>query len=294
MLNAHQMIRLLFLSSLVFCAATACKSPVTDGSGGTTPESTTTTAELSDETSSPSAQPDNNPTDDEGENQETEVPSPDLLSSEASTPEVSTPEAPTPEPPPEATSPEETGLADLEKIVDTIAAEDAIAPDTEPVPQVALALATDGLQVITLQTGSIRTIPFEAEGDRTLQVVTQILGKPTETVESPECPAGPMTVTTWSNGLAINTTNQTFIGWTIRPQSQSQSQSQANDQDLTTVSGVGLGTTVGDLKAAYSVDIFESSLGTEFNVGTLSGIVSADQPDGVITNLWAGVNCIFR
>ena len=65
--------------------------------------------------------------------------------------------------------------------------------------------------------------------------------------------------------------------------------------NLTTVDGVGLGKTLTDLEANYSVDVIESTLGTEFNASnSLFGLVSANEPNGVITNLWSGVACIFR
>ena len=49
-----------------------------------------------------------------------------------------------------------------------------------------------------------------------------------------------------------------------------------------------------DPQAAYTVEVFESSLGTEFAAGDLSGILTADARDATVENLWAGATCIFR
>lgn len=273
MLKHHRVIQLLALAILVISVPTACRAPsdpdpLADGRSDRPGTESSTTP---DSVSSPTTPAEANSADSDSATRDPVDPANS------------------------AASPEETGIADLEKIVDTIAPQNSSdqshqtgdgPAETGLEDEVALAIATDGLQIITVQTGSIRTIPFETEGDRTIQIVTKVLGNPTETVDANECPAGPMTVTTWPNGLAINTTDQKFMGWNVRPMSA--------NPELTTVAGVGIGTTVKDLKAVYGVEIFESSLGTEFNVGSLSGILSADQPDGTITHLWAGVNCIFR
>ncbi|NET53491.1 MAG: hypothetical protein F6K09_34000, partial [Merismopedia sp. SIO2A8] len=180
-------------------------------------------------------------------------------------------------------------LAELEKVVEAIAPKEEQSThqgSTAPTEGVALALSLNGLQAINVQTGSIRNLEFDGESDLTHQVVTDAFGTPTQTTEAGECPAGPMAVTSWSNGLSINTANQKFIGWSVRP-------GPAN-KDLTTITGVGIGTSLNDMQKAYTVEVFDSSLGVEFNVGQMSGLLSANAPEGVITDLWAGTNCIFR
>jgi ribosomal protein L27 len=43
-----------------------------------------------------------------------------------------------------------------------------------------------------------------------------------------------------------------------------------------------------------AVTIEDSTLGIEFSAGDLSGLLSSREPDGEITNLWAGTTCIAR
>lgn len=163
---------------------------------------------------------------------------------------------------------------------------EAPANDIQENPAFMVALADGGLQTVDVQTGSTLDILFEVDGDIAVSTVSISFGDPTETVDTSECPAGPLKITTWPNGLSLNTLDEAFVGWSIRPNSGS--------ENLTTIAGVGIGTSVKNLQEAYEVEVFESSLGTEFNVGQMSGILSSDQPDGEIINLWAGLNCIFR
>ena len=77
-----------------------------------------------------------------------------------------------------------------------------------------------------------------------------------------------------------------FVGWTVRLNT---------DKNLTTVDSIGLGKTLADLKANYKVEVIQSTLGTEFVTSNgLSGLLEANEPDGVITNLWSGIACNFR
>lgn len=219
-------------------------------------------------------------------------------------------------------SEEETGIADLREFVDEIAPEPndselasptssasgtkqdsspsdnktdnktddqpTVVPPADPqdTPTFMMALADDGLQTVDVQTGSTLDLLFEVDREIAVSTVSTALGDPTETVDTSECPAGPLKITTWSNGFSLNTLDEVFVGWSVRPD--------LGSENLTTIAGVGIGTSRKNLQDAYDVEIFESSLGTEFNVGQMSGILSSDQPDGEITNLWAGLNCIFR
>ena len=71
------------------------------------------------------------------------------------------------------------------------------------------------------------------------------------------------------------------MGWGVRPQTESAT--------LTTVEGIGIGSTLNDLKATYEgdsvVEVMDSSLGVEFCTNQLAGLISANEPDGVITDL---------
>ncbi|MBD1918595.1 MULTISPECIES: hypothetical protein [Cyanophyceae] len=151
---------------------------------------------------------------------------------------------------------------------------------------VGLTLTDEGLQVINLQTGSTTPLAFDTDMAISLDAVTQILGEPEETGENSECPSGPLTIARWSNGLALNAADDTFVGWAM--------QSGDDDTTLTTVSGIGIGSTRQELEEAYTVEVMDSSLGVEFSAGDLFGLLTSSEPTGTITSLWAGVACNFR
>ncbi|MGF1520351.1 MAG: hypothetical protein ACFCVB_21470 [Nodosilinea sp.] len=170
---------------------------------------------------------------------------------------------------------------------------DAVDPVSgEPIPgeqvedtETVLALSGEGLQLVGDQTGSTTALEFGTDMDFVEGVVTNILGTPLESGMNEECGAGPQMITQWPGGLVLHAADGEFIGWSARPYT---------DATLTTMAGVGIGSTRGELEAAYTVEVFESSLGTEFSTGDLSGILTADAPDALVENLWAGTTCIFR
>lgn len=168
-----------------------------------------------------------------------------------------------------------------------LAADDAVGAPTERLADVVLSLAGDGVFVTNEQSGNTQAIPFGTNIATSQAAVSSILGDPTETTQNNECGAGPMSFITWSNGFTMNAMQDQFVGWTVRPDTES--------ADLTTMDGIGLGKTLADLEANYSVDVIESTLGTEFNASdSLFGLLSANEPNGVIINLWSGIACNFR
>ncbi|HSM83100.1 MAG TPA: hypothetical protein VLS96_15525 [Nodosilinea sp.] len=148
-----------------------------------------------------------------------------------------------------------------------------------------LALTGEGLQLVGDHSGSTVTLAFGSEMALVADAVTSILGEPLESGENSECGSGPQMITQWPEGLVLHAANGEFIGWSVRPDA---------GETLTTMAGVGVGSTRRDLEAAYTVEVFESTLGTEFSTGDLFGILSTAEPDATIENLWAGTTCNFR
>lgn len=61
---------------------------------------------------------------------------------------------------------------------------------------------------------------------------------------------------------------------------------------LTTMSGVGPGTTRASLDEAYSTKVRQTTLGSEFTAGELAGLLDGPGRKATITNMWAGLTCI--
>lgn len=150
----------------------------------------------------------------------------------------------------------------------------------------ALALTGEGLFLVEPESGSTTLLPFGMEMATVQEAITELRGNPDTVSPSPECPGDPFTIASWADGLMLNADGDTFVGWSVRPDTGS-------DQ-LTTLAGIGVGSSRQDLEAAYTVTVVESTLGTEFTAGQLAGVLSDATPDGEITNLWAGTVCIFR
>ncbi|MGB3312482.1 MAG: hypothetical protein WBG32_22255 [Nodosilinea sp.] len=148
-----------------------------------------------------------------------------------------------------------------------------------------LALSGEGLQLVGDQSGSTDTLAFGTDMAVVENALTELLGEPVESGENSECGSGPQMITQWPNGLALHAADGEFIGWSASPNT---------DADLTTIAGVGIDSTRGELEAAYTVEVTESSLGTEFSTGELFGILSSAEPDATVENLWAGTVCNFR
>ena len=159
-----------------------------------------------------------------------------------------------------------------------------IPTDLEP-----LALSADGLSIADESSQKMQTVFYGTDSATTQTAISKVLGKPVRNTKSSECGAGAMNFITWSNSLMINVMQGKFVGWSVQPDTKS--------ANLTTVDGIGLGKTLADLKANYSVEVMESSLGTEFYTSTpnsLSGLLSTNASDGIITALWSGTVCNFR
>ena len=115
--------------------------------------------------------------------------------------------------------------------------DDPDAVQTEEMTGMALALSVEGVLVVDQQSGTTRTIPFETDIETSQTAISASLGEPTERAENSECGAGPMSFVTWANGVTINVIQDQFVGWTVDEATE----------NLTTVSGVGVGSSLAEL-----------------------------------------------
>lgn len=101
-----------------------------------------------------------------------------------------------------------------------------------------------------------------------------------------ECPAGPLTFADWGNGLQLAFQDGKFAGWS------------ADDRlppGYSTLSGLAFGKTLGAMKAASpGLVLTESTVGPEFALDGVHGIVTGKGDDARLKVLWAGVSCQFR
>lgn len=158
-------------------------------------------------------------------------------------------------------------------------------PPAKPVPAVspALAMEGEGLRLVDPATGSSRPIPFGTPWPQVLALLAS-RGEPA-TGRNEECGAGPLDYARWDDSLTLYGQEGLFVGWFVDSGARGK---------VSTMAGVGPGTTRQDLEGAYDTDVFESTLGTEFAAGDLYGLLDSPHPDSPITALWAGTSCNFR
>lgn len=149
----------------------------------------------------------------------------------------------------------------------------------------ALDLAPDGLTIV-LDSGSTRHANFDMDRDVVVPMVSAALGKPTGTGRNEECGQGPMDMVDFKGGLTTFYMEGKFVGWDIDGREKG---------GFTTMNGIGVGSTLKELRTAFSgVTAENSSLGDEFTAGDLGGLLTSLKPDAKITHIWAGSTCQFR
>jgi cytoskeletal protein RodZ len=173
------------------------------------------------------------------------------------------------------TTSEETTTSTSEDTTTTSEDTTTTAPDED----VAVVLVATGLQVDDAD------LDFEADADDAVAAIADVLGPPSEEGDQDECPAGPATFAAWDEvGLSLTFQEDVFVGWSARPTST-----------LQTSEGIGIGSTVGDLQAAYPGTTFTTtSLGEEFDADGIFGVATDSAASGEVTDMWAGITCIFR
>jgi hypothetical protein len=171
-------------------------------------------------------------------------------------------------------------------------ADELVVPKTAPadianvaeVAEPAVNLAPDGLSLV-LPTGATRQLTFGMPRDVTTRAIAAALGSPIEEGDNQECGAGALSFASFRGGLGLYFDDGKFVGWDLDGRDGGR---------FATATGVGIGSSRKQLESATAVKIEESTLGIEFSAGDLSGLLSARDPDGEVTNLWAGTTCIAR
>lgn len=127
-----------------------------------------------------------------------------------------------------------------------------------------------------------RTISFDTAEAATIEALTAALGgPPTERGANAECGEGALEFAEWKDRMTVWFQDGRFAGWDSKG-------------DLKTAGGVGLGSTRADVAALPGFEVEESTLGTEFRVSGVSGLLASNAADARVTHLWDGATCVFR
>jgi hypothetical protein len=146
-----------------------------------------------------------------------------------------------------------------------------------------LVLTPDGVGFTTADSGSINRVDFGSAQELTVDLVTKSLGEPSDVTSQPECPPGPAEEARF-DGIVLTFQEGSFVGWSV-----------GKGSTLTTVDGIGVGSTLTELRAAFAdVEQVESSLGVEVLAGGYDILLSDDTDQGEVDSMLAGANCVFR
>ena len=163
-----------------------------------------------------------------------------------------------------------------------------------------LVLTFDALQLVDQISGSSNELPFGTPLDQLTEIINNSFqSKAVSIVVKTECGAGPLKMVAWSNGLTLvfqeNNTKSTgtkvdwlFQGWSVDGTKE-------GAQILTTMAGIGIGSTLEEIQSAYEIEVRKNSLGYEFSTAAgMYGILNGSGNGAKITHLWSGVSCNFR
>ncbi len=148
----------------------------------------------------------------------------------------------------------------------------------------ALNLAADELTIV-LPGGASRHVSFGMGKAAATQMVASALGNPIEQSALEDCGAGALDYASFRDGLSLYFQDGKFAGWDLDGRENGK---------FATADGIGIGSTRKALEASGQITVEDSSIGHEFMLGEMSGLLSSTGAAGKVTNLWAGVNCIAR
>ena len=189
---------------------------------------------------------------------------------------TTSPPTPTPTPAPPSTSPSERAIVEAP-------------PMLGPGPEVTgdpvrptVVLQGDGLGLVS-GSGSNRMQLFGEADPAVLQAaLARSLGPGTPSAQ-PDCGASVTTVS--YGGLQILLEDGRFAGWSLT----------GPGPRVTTGVGLGPGSTLAELRADLTpLEVTETTLGTEWTAGSLSGLLDGSTDDSRVTSVWAGRVCLHR
>ncbi|MET1112963.1 MAG: hypothetical protein ABWX67_15710 [Allosphingosinicella sp.] len=149
-----------------------------------------------------------------------------------------------------------------------------------PAPAAAIVLEGAGLRIPSATPP--RTLAFGMPAAEAVEALTKALGRPpTERGANEECGGGGMQFAAWEGEVTLWLLDGHFAGWD-------------NKGALKTLDGVGVGSSRAEVAALPGFEAEESTLGTEFRAGGMSGILDSKSPDAKVSHLWGGATCVFR
>lgn len=154
--------------------------------------------------------------------------------------------------------------------------------DAMPIPNAGpldLKLASDGLRVPSTD----ERIDFgRAEAGVVAAVAKLLNAEPVSSATNAECGAGPVKTVSFAKGIDLLFQNGDFRGWG------------ATSPIFVTTTGYAPGMTRAQLETAGVTGFQQTTIGTEFEVSGVFGLLELPSQTARVDLLWAGVSCFFR
>lgn len=165
----------------------------------------------------------------------------------------------------------------------------AAAPAPAPAPQSGLELRLGGGGLTAGQPGlhPSNVYSFGVPRAEIVAAIAAIRGPATGEDANAECGAGPMQFTRFGT-LTLNFQEGRWVGWSLAGPPAS--------PPLQTDWDLGIGSPRAELDDGDNdqAEVSQTSLGTEFSVSDVHGLLSGNGANATVTNLWAGTDCAFR
>ncbi len=144
-------------------------------------------------------------------------------------------------------------------------------------PQPSIRPGPDGIRI----NNSNLRIDFGRAQPGVIAAVSRLRESEPEISVNPECGAGVLTLARYAEGLTLLFQNNDFVGWTNASSS------------IYATNKFGPGATRAAVETT-GVRIRETSLGYEFELEGVFGLIEEPGPVGQVTLMWAGTTCFFR
>ncbi|MBW4331418.1 hypothetical protein KY084_11130 [Stakelama sp. CBK3Z-3] len=145
-----------------------------------------------------------------------------------------------------------------------------------------LNIAPDSIALVDPQSGRTRRVQFGTQASDALDAVGRAAGEPVERGTNRECESGPLDFARFDDGLTLLVKDGDFVGWSLQAPSK-----------VSTMSGVGIGSTRKQFASSYKVENVANSEGREVKAGAMHALLSGDGAQAKIARLWAGASCHF-
>lgn len=125
-------------------------------------------------------------------------------------------------------------------------------------------------------------LDFGTSESHAVKQLTHTIGAaPAPRSRAEDCGPGALDVLSWDSGFTAYLQEGKFVGWT--------------SIDERTAEGIGFGSSRADLIAAFGeIEVLDSSLGAEFFIHGISGVLESQAPDAQVNGIWAGMTCVMR